>query len=214
MLRSPLLLMGWLLIGLPSAAPAQDAESVSRARPEPVRSKPTTWGSGRQGFVSLTVGGYIYGGAAYTGPTMLFEANPKVGFFVGRRGFARRVAVGGELFQMNYSMNRYNSKVGGFVRWYPLLTRRLGLFAETGVAYRTYVISRSDYDPASGYYSVLSVVKQSASLKGILGGVYWVGKARRWGIEGVAEINESFRPTELDPSHRYGSVRTGVHYVW
>lgn len=210
MLRLFLLsLLGWINLCLTVPALAQGGNESALPTDN---SSPLARQGG--GFVSLTVGGYIYGGAAYTGPTLLFEANPKVGFFVGRRGFARRVAVGGELFQMNYSMNRYNSKVGGFVRWYPLLTRRLGLFAETGVAYRTYVISRSDYDPASGYYSVLSVVKQSASLKGILGGVYWVGKARRWGIEGIAEINESFRPTELDPSHRYGSVRTGVHYVW
>ena len=210
MLRLFLLsLLGWINLCLTVPALAQGGSESALPTDN---SSPLARQGG--GFVSLTVGGYIYGGAAYTGPTLLFEANPKVGFFVGRRGFARRVAVGGELFQMNYSMNRYNSKVGGFVRWYPLLTRRLGLFAETGVAYRTYVISRSDYDPASGYYSVLSVVKQSASLKGILGGVYWVGKARRWGIEGIAEINESFRPTELDPSHRYGSVRTGVHYVW
>ncbi len=209
MLRLFLLsLLGWITSGL-------NVPALAQGRDESALPTGNSSQSARQGggFVSLTVGGYIYGGAAYTGPTLLFEANPKVGFFVGRPG-RRRVAVGGELFQMNHSMNRYNSKVGGFVRWYPLLTRRLGLFAETGVAYRTYVISRSDYDPASGYYSVLSVVKQSASLKGILGGVYWIGKARRWGIEGVTEINESFRPTELDPSHRYGSVRIGVHYVW
>ena len=197
-------LIGWISSGLTVPALAQGGNGSAFSTDTLAQRE-----QARRGFASMTVGGYIYGGAAYTGPTLLFEANHKVGFFV-----TQRVAVGGELFQMNHSMNRYNSKVGGFVRWYPLMTHRLGLFAETGLAYRTYVVSRSDYDPASGYYSVLSVIKQSASLKGCLGIVYWIGPARRWGIEVVAEGNESFRPVELDPSHRYGSVRFGISYGW
>lgn len=196
-----LVLLSWsiLRITVPTLAQGGDSSVVSQTKQPSFVPR---------GFASLTVGGYIYGGAAYTGPNLLFEANPKVGILL-----TERVAVGGELYQLNHSMNRYNSKVGGFVRFYPALTRRLGLFAETGVAYRTYVVSRSDYDPASGYYSVLSVVKQSASFKVALGAMYRFGPARRWGVEGVVELNESFRPVATDPSHRYTSVRVGIIFL-